>query len=360
MSVTVNIQGQPVELLETDSLAIINNKTRPVDSFILDKFFPNKVSFNNRDTVPLDELDTNQPLAPFVSPLAQGKPITAQGSFNREYVKAAYLKPSEALTPDSAYSTALLVTLQQAGVIGSTNGLLTRAEQLRIAQVGLFNRLRESIVNRKKLMAIDVLISGQTTCVGDDFPSQLVDFKRSAKLNFAPSVKWTQPTAKPVTDIRAMNDLLIDEGGEGAKVALMSSKVFSAFSKSEEFKQEFREPQGLLAPSPLNTGSLGSVGAKYRGEVDGIEFWTYDETHKLNGLPQRFIDAKGFYLIADTSGYQAQCEIKHFDAYGSALEFFDYQIIERDPSGIKMLCDSSPLIVPSNVNGAIGGNLFID
>lgn len=359
MSITVNIQGQPVSILDENQLAIVNNKTREADSWLLDTFFGRKVSFNGKDAVALDELETSQPLAPFVSPLSQGKPITAKGDFQRKYVKAAYLKPAGAVTPDSVFDTALLVKLREAGIITTTNGMLSKQEQLRIAQIGTFNILRKSIDNRKLLMATDILMTGKTVCVGDDYPSYLVDFGRDAALDFTPTVTWEKTTATPITDIETMNDLLIEKGGTAARIALMSSAVFNAFAKNAEVKERFREPLGANAPSQFAPQFNRSDAPQYRGELGGIQFWTYDVTHRLNGTVQRFIDGKGFYLISDTQGYQAQCEIKHLDAYGQALEYFDYQVIEKDPSTIKLITESSPLIVPSNPNGVAGGNAFI-
>jgi len=360
MSITVNIQGQEVQLLDESQLAIVNNKTKPVDSWLLDTFFGKKVSFNGKDAVPLDELETSSPLAPFVSPLSQGKPIVAQGDFQRKYVKAAYLKPAGSVTPDSVFDTALLVTLREAGIITTTNGMLSKQEQLRVAQIGTFNNLRQSIVNRKILMATDILTTGKTVCVGDDYPSYLIDFGRDSALDYTPTVKWNNTaTAKPITDIETMNDLLIEKGGSAAQMAIMSSAVFNAFAKTDEYKERFREPLGANAPSAFAPQLSRPDMPQYRGEVAGIQFYTYDLTHRLNGVPARYINAKGFYLVSDMQGYQAQCEIKHLDAYGQALEFFDYQVVEKDPSTIKMITESSPLIVPSNVNGVSGGNAFI-
>lgn len=359
MSITVNVQGQPLQLLDESQLAIVNNKTKPVDNWLLDTFFGRKVSFNGKDAVPLDELETSQPLAPFVSPMAQGKPIIAKGDFERKYVKAAYLKPAGIVTPDTVYDTSLLVALREAGIIGRSNGMLSKQEQLRVAQIGTFNHLRQSIVNRKTLMAADILTTGSTVCVGDDYPSYLVEFGRDPALDFTPKINWNEANAKIVTDIETMNDLLIEKGGSSASTALMSSAVFNTVSKNAEFKERFREPLASTAPSPFAPSFNRSDVPQYRGELGGIQFWTYDLSHRLNGTAQRFINAKGFYLISDTQGYQAQCEIKHLDVFGQALEFYDYQIIEKDPSAIKLITESSPLILPSNPNGVAGGNAFI-
>lgn len=358
MSITVNVQGQDFNLLDESNLAIVRNKTKPVDNWLLTTFFGQEVSFDGKDAVPLDELETSQPLAPFVSPMAQGKPIVAKGSFNREYVKAPYLKPAGIVTPGTAYDTALLVSLRDAGII-SRGTILTKQDQLRIAQIGTFNRLRDSIDNRKVLMAADILTTGKTVCVGDDHPSYLIDFKRDLALDFTPTVKWNDPAAKIITDIETMDAQLIESGGASGSVILSSSAVFNAAVKNDEFKERFREPLGSNAPSPFAPQFSTPDKPQYRGEIGGKQWWTYDLTHRLNGVVNRFIGAKSFHLVADTQGFQAQCEIKHLDAYGQALKYYDYQVVERDPSAIKMICDSSPLILPSNPNGVAGGNAFI-
>jgi len=358
MSISVNIQGQPMELMDVNGLAIINNKTKPVDNWLLNTFFGRKVSFDGKDAVPLDELETSQPLAPFVSPMAQGKPILAEGSFNREYIKAPYLKPAGVVTPGSAYDTSLLVTLRERGII-SRGPALSKQDQFRIAQIGTFNHLRSSIDNRKVLMAADILTTGKTLCVGDDHPSYMIDFRRDAALDFTPSVTWDKPEAKVITDIETMDARLIDASGTSGSVIISSSAVFNVAIKNAEVKERFREPLGSNAPSPFAPMFNTPDKPQYRGELGGKQWWTYDLTHTLNGAVQRFIGAKSFHLISDTQGYQAQCEIKHLDAYGQALEYYDYQVVEKDPSGIKMITDSSPLIVPSNPNGVAGGNAFI-
>lgn len=359
MSIEININGASVTVLDDNQLAIVNNKTRKTDNWLLQTFFPNKIAFPNKDAVPLDELDTTQALAPFVSPLVQAKPIVSQGSFEREYVKAPYLKPARSLTPDTVYDASLLSTLQDAGLIRSANGRMSEAERLRVAQISEFNRLRESIDNRKVLMGADILTTGSTVCVGDDHPAYLVDYKRAGALKFSPDNGWDTEAGKPVSDIENMIDRLITEGGSSPVIALMSSKVFANLIKNPEFKERIQRPQGANTPDIFAPRFNRTDRAMYRGDFDGIQFWTYDVAHRLNGVSKRFIDETGFYLVADTSGYQAQCMIKHMDAWGLALEYFDYTAVQKDPSIIKMISESSPLIVPSNPNGVCGGTGFV-
>lgn len=358
MPLNITISNQPLELFTPSELAIVTKVVKPINTQVLDMFFPNSAAFNNRDDVPLEQLDTTEPLAPFVSPMAQGKPLVQNGSYERNSVQAAYLKPAVTITPQNVYDLALIARIREAGII-SNNTQLTLEEKLRVAQIAGFDYLHRSIVNRKVLMGIDILTTGKTVIIGDDAPQRLVDFGRHADLKWAPSVKWGEANATPVSDIETLNGLLADHGGVSATDALMSSKVFTTLGRNAEFKERFVVPNGANAPSPFTPQFNRTEGLQYRGEIDGIRFWTFDESHKLNGTEQRYIDSTGFYLIADRSGYQAQCMIQHLEANGTALEFFDYQVVQSDPSAIKLITDSSPLLVPSNVNGVAGGTGFV-
>lgn len=118
------------------------------------------------------------------------------------------------------------------------------------------------------------------------------------------------PNATPVADIETMIGNLVDIGGQAPRMALMSSKVFNAMNKSAEFKERLQKPLGSTAPDIFAPRFTRNDIPQY-GDFDGVEFWTYDVTHKLMGMGQRFIPQTGFYLISDTSGYQAQCMLKH-------------------------------------------------
>lgn len=356
MAITVTVEGQELQLLDENQLSLVYDKTKKVDTWILDKFFPNKVAFDNQDHLPLDKLETSQPLAPFVSPVVAGKVIKEEGKFERKYLPFPYVKPAKMVTPTNSYDLALFGQLKEAGIIKSN---VAKRDKYLLAQITANNELRASITNRKTLMAMDVLTKGKTTAVSDDHEAVEIDFGRHSDLNFVPAVKWSDPKAKIATDIDTMNLLLIEHGGTGAKAIVSSSKVFATAVKNAEFKERFVEPKGSTAPNPFNLG-LSQLKAKLVGHVDNrIEWWTYDETHKLNGKVERFISEEGFYMIADNAGYQAQGEIKHMRADGVAHEFYLDLIEQKDPSGIKMVCESSPIIAPSNINGVCGGDEFL-
>jgi hypothetical protein len=360
MSVEVNIKGAPVRLVDTSQLAIFYNKTKELNDWIIQKFFPNKVGFND-DRVELGKLETSTPIAPLVAPSVQGRVMLENARYDVEFVEPAYLKPSAMITPSNVTNLALLGTLQEAGIIENINNM-TDQEKLRVAQVTKFLRNRRSIVNFNILMSRDVLLKGKVTFQSKDFPEITVDFGRSAAMEFAPTIPWNQDGATPVTDIESMLKTMSDEGGVSPSVALMSSKVFNALTSNKQFEDKFnfKTEKGVDVRNPFNATFDRGNAPKMRGELDGIEFWTWDETFKNDkGVVERYIQQGGFHLIADVSGFQCQCALQNFDVLGEPLEAYDYIVESKDPPGMKLITESSPLMVPSMVNGVIGGEDFV-
>lgn len=359
MSITVDIKGQPVKLLDTQELAIFHNKTTKVSTWILDTFFPNRRVFNGQE-VSMGDLETNTPIAPLVAPSVQGRVIIDQAKYNVKYVQPAYLKPSGYVTPQNVNDLALLGQMQAAGIVANTVNM-SGAEKLRVAQISRFQRNRESITNFNVFMAIQVLLTGKVTFASKDFPEVTVDYGRHADMAFTPTTKWGAAGAKPVSDIRTMNARLAEHGGTDGTVILTTSKVFGAMVNSDEYKDEIVKAQGANAANPLNTASVGGMQeAKYRGELDGMAVWTLDATYRdENGAVQRYIGDKAFYIVSDLGGFLCHCGLQNLDAMDQPLDVYDYIVQEKDPSGIKLISESSPLAVPSIVNGVVGGNAFL-
>ncbi len=357
MSVTFDINGAPVELLEVGQLLLLNDKQKQVDTFLLDRFFPNRLSFARKD-VPVGEIDTVTPLAPFVSPNVAARQIKTGDSGNVKFVKPAYLKPQMSITPADVFDTVLITRLRQAGVLATGTNRLTDAEALLVDQIQKSQTIINSIQNRKLMMARDCLLTGRMTFASDDFPSITVDYERDAACTFVPTVKWDANGATPVTDINAMIAIAVDKAGASPTAALMSSKVWGALSANPEFKAQFETP--LAGISVAYTPTFNDpLKPQLRGTFGGIQFWTYDGTYKFSGAAGRFIPADYFGLVADASGYVAHCAIQNLKAFGQPLEYFMDQWQENNPSSIQLVGESSPLIVPNNKNGVVGGTGFV-
>ena len=357
MSATFNISGAPIELLDIPQLLALHSMMYKFDPFILDTFFPNRAAFARKE-VPIADLKTISPLAPFVAPSVKGRPIQDQAVANAKFVKPAYLKPSQTITPASSYDTALINMLRNNGVIATGAGRISDADALLIDQIQKFSSNRESIDNRKILMAVECLITGKMTFASDDFPEYTVDYGRDAACAFTPATAWNAGGATIVEDIEAMLAISVDKGGVLPSIILTTGKVFNVMMTNAAFKERFIAPfSGISAP--ITPAFTRTNGAQYRGMIDGLQIWTYDATYQTAAGGVRYIPATYFGMISDTNGTVAQCSIQHLDVYGQPLEYYDYVVESKDPSSITLLCDSSPLVAPSNKNGVVGGTGFI-
>lgn len=352
-----NIEGTPLELLDVGELALIHSNYRPMDTWLLDQLFPNRPLFT-RDDVPLAELSAEHDLAPLVSPQQPGKPFDTTQSGEVRHVKPAYYKPKNQVSPADAFEISLLERLRTAGIISTGNQQLSIQEQMVISQIAVMKRNHDAIDNSVLMMAIDLLKNGKYILHSDDYEYNLVDYRRDASLTYTPLTKWNEAGAKPVLDIRTMLERQLAADGGEAKKAIMSGLVWAALWNNEEFKKEFITPYaGISVPVTPSFGVKES--ATLKGIFDGIEFWVYDATYRNKGQVKRFIPKDYFSLISDTNGSVAHCKIKNMLANGVAQQYFDRQWYCEDPSGIMLMTESAPLVVPSNKNGVVGGTGFI-
>ncbi len=352
-----NIEGAPLELLDVGELALIHSNYRPMNTWLLDQLFPNRLVFD-RDDVPLAEVSSEHDLAPLVSPQQPGKPFDTKQSGEVRHVKPAYYKPKNQVTPAETFEIALLERLRTAGIISTGNQKLSDQEKMLISQVAIMKRNHDAIDNSVLMMAVDLLKNGKYVLHSDDYEYNLVDYRRDASLTYAPATVWGAVGAKPVDDIKRMLERqLVADGGE-AKKAIMSGSVWAALWADVEFKKEFIAPYAGISV-PVAPGFGVSETATLKGTFDGIEFWVYDATYRHGGTVKRFIPKDFFSLISDTNGSVAQCKIKNLHANGAAQQYFDRQWYSEDPSGIMLMTESAPLVLPSNKNGVVGGTGFI-
>ena len=119
-----DIQGAPLELLDVGELALIHSNYKPVDTWLLDKFFPNRPLFERKD-VPLAEITSDHDLAPLVSPKNAGKAFDTNQAGEVRYVKPAYYKPKNQVTPADTFEIALLERFRSAEIISTCSQSLS-------------------------------------------------------------------------------------------------------------------------------------------------------------------------------------------------------------------------------------------
>lgn len=355
--------NETIDTASFEELAAIYDFSKPVSSFFRDRYFSNPIYLNGEDKVPVGDIKTYVPLAPAVLPTAQGRVIKDQVQANVDYIPAPYFKPAMVVEPLSKIDAKLQKLLQNMRVIANTaTGVPpTLQDEWEMAAAHSYFTLRQSLNARIALMCRDAMLYGKVVVQGDDNAGITVDFGRHSDLSFSPSIAWDQVGATPYQDIRNMVALAVEHGKRRPKDAVMPSRVFNALADNKEFNERFTAALPNNATRVFNGTFGGEEDAVLQGNVDGINFWTYDaEYEKADGTSEDMIPQDGFWLISETNNPLYFCMIKHRKNPAKlAMEFMPYHTFSDDPSVDKFIADSSPLPVTINKNGAVGGTGFI-
>ncbi len=358
----IKYSGLPADMLDIGDIVVINQKLNKVDPWLLDTFFSGRRAFE-RDYIVLGDLETATPLAPYVAPHVEGRPILERGTANVTTIKPAYLKPKAVITPCQVYDSRLFEALKTAGIIANAGGRVSDGDRLVLDQFAKQKRLRDSIDNRVKLMAAELLTTGKLVVRSDDQPEFTVDYGRDPSATFAPALPWTDPLSTPVQDINDMLELSYDLNMSGATHVLTTTKVWNALVKHQDFNDTFVKPFAGINVPYTQTMQANPSQAQFRGYLPGgtVAIWTYDAKYDLNGVQTSFLPVDFFGIInaPQGRGFLAHCAIQHLEAYGQPLEYFDYQWVNKDPSAIFMISESSPMVVPASANMTVGGVGFV-
>ena len=356
MSFKIDFKGEEVELIDRDMILFMRDNTEEPTDWVLDTFYPNTKNFADSDKVDFAELETTDLLAPFVTASAKARQIDAGGSFESWDVHAAYLKPLRAITPTTVQDEYIVAVMRQYGLMSDNvlNGNMSNAEKLRMCQVTNIMMNHQAIDNRKRLMALDVLFKGYTEYQSEDFAYYKADYRRSANMTIRVAADWDIKTTDVVADIDMALGRMFDEAGVQPEIMLSTSKIYNLVKNNDSFKERFTKADGSNTPdNTLIPSFMRQKKPVYRGMLDNMQWWTYDEMHTLRGTKEHYVNPKNLYLIADTQGTKCQCQIKHLDVLGAPLDYYDYTNASKNPSALEQITESAPLLAPSMSNGVL-------
>ena len=345
---TFNIEGAEIETASFEELGAVYDLSKPVDTFLRDRYFSDEEYLNNEDHVPVGDIKTYIPLAPAVVPTAQGRVIKDKVVLNVRQIPAPYFKPACVVEPSSKIKAKMLKLLQSMRVIATNAAGVppTMQDEWEMAAAVSYWTIRESLAARIAIMCRDALLYGKVVVEGDDNAGVTVDYGRHSDLTFSPLVAWDQTGATPYEDIRGMVKDLVKHGKRRPVDALMSSRVFDAMADNETFNDKFTASKDSTATRVFDGSFGGETKATLRGTLDGTS--------------ELMIPEDGFWLISERSNKLYFCMIKHRKNPAKlAMELMPYHVFSDDPSVDKFIADSSPLPVPINKNGACGGTGFI-
>jgi hypothetical protein len=249
-------------------------------SFMLDTFFKGWVPPTGAAEISFDVEDDALGIAPFVSPLVQGKILPMPG-YQVKTFKPAYIKPK---TPINPLAPLVRAIGEQLG-----GGAMSPAQREQIIVAKTLDDHVGRIARRLELMAIDALVDGINTITGEGYDAVAVNYGRDAGHSKAltSTARWGESGVSPVSDLDDWLALVAAATGVQPDAVVMEAKAWKLYAADPALKDR-RDTQFLMLPGTetriapgLSTGNTPGT-AKLVASLDGgaLKIYVYQQQYK--------------------------------------------------------------------------------
>ncbi|MGK6875477.1 major capsid protein [Morganella morganii] len=341
-------------MFDTNVLIQVVPNLMTSQNWLLDKFFPN-ITESDTEEVSIDVDVGLRRLAPFVSPLVEGKLVESR-KFQTNSFKPAYIKDKRA--PDLRKPIRRQIGERIGGQYSAAEREMLNLQFELADQIDMINR-------RLEWMAASALQNGTVTVTGEGYETQVVDFGRSSDLTITLSGadKWPvtveagKTNTKPTDDIEDWAQRMLKGSGAVANDIVFTTKSWKAFRLDTSVK-DGAIVFPALSPfgNQINPGTQVQKGAVYKGRWGNYDLWVYNDWF-IDPL-----DGKEKPMIADGSVIMSGADLMGTRAFGAIIDpAFNYgpmayapkSWLQHDPAQRFIMVQSAPLVIPSRVNASL-------
>ena len=355
----------PFNFFETYTLLMAVERLTPANSFLRDRYFPTNVASDvfATDDVLVEYKDGSKKLAPFVAPRKGGVTILRNG-YHMERYTPPFVAPKRALSYDD---------LSKRGFGEALYTQLTPAQRQQTLILKDADELGEFITRREELMAAETMLTNGCIMkhIADDATEQdemEIRFYTgdSNPAVYTPAVKWSDPTAHIMDDLKVMIRMLTSKGLRATDL-VCSPDVADAIIKNEEIQKFLdlkRYELGSVEPETLAPGAAIMAKLNVGGRI--ISVISYDETYTDDaGDDQQYIPSGKCILTAPACGrtlYGAVTQVEQADG-----EFHTYAgkrvpkyLSNAEGNTRSLTISSRPLLIPNHKNPFITADVLAD
>lgn len=341
-----------LDIYTTVELLPVVETIKPQTYFWRDSFFGRTVNFTTPQ-IAFEQLPTEQRMAPFVIPTAQGRIMSAKGRTSKTFAPA-YVKPKHEVDPN-------MNAILQRSAGEAIGGSLTPGQRWDAAVANNMQLELDMIDRREEWMSAQVMMFGSVLVQGEDYPPTLVDYGRDASLTtvLTGTARWGQSAADPMGNIRAKRTAAFALSSRPTGALVMGLDAFDLFYADAKTAALLTASQNYRLPGnniELSSFSDGSTPLEYRGFIQGangqgrLEIWTYSQTYEdYDGTVQPIMNSLDVVGVPSAGeavdGFFCYGAIKDARAGLQALSRFPKMWQVEDPSVVYTMTQSSPLPV---------------
>lgn len=353
--------ANPYDIWDTRKFLGVFEDVKPTYSYWRNQFYTTQHTSAN-EWIDFEKLSAHlRVMAPFVRPLATGKPVY-QNSASGFRFRPAYIKTKDVIDPLAPLTKR--PGLERSMLNDSTITPMQRRELIRLAMV---TQQIAAIERRWEWMAAKGIIDAGYVVEGEEYPAVELDFLRDPNLTVVKTSGsyWGDTGVSIVDDIQEWIDTMFEVqfGGFPNRLTI-GSKVWSVMRKDEEFLKHLDTTvkggnityeRGLIgADRVVKVGEM-SVGG---GSGATIEIYLYRDTFVNDqGVEELYLQPNELVFTSSPDRINGiQCFGAIIDPYANyqSLPIFARNYMTHDDPVLEwMLQQSAPLMVPINPNATM-------
>jgi hypothetical protein len=344
-------------IFDTNTLIQVVPNLKTAQTFILDTFFP-VVTNSDSEFVSIDIDVGKRRLAPFVSPLVEGK-IVEQRRIQTNTFKPPYIKDKRA--PDLRRPVRRMIGERIGGDMNPVERMMQNLQFEMEDQLDMIQR-------RMEWMACQSLINGTLTMKGDGFPSVTIDFGRASALTITltGTAMWDSgnAAATPALNIDAWQNLVLKNSGAVVTDIVFTPTPFYYFTQDKTVLNAIVTDTSKFAYPNKNQVQMAAEakhGAILKGVWGNFRLWVYNDWYVDTGneggtvnTEYRMIpDGTILLLTPQLMGIRAFATILDPDFSYAAMSYAPKVWTQPDPAQRLLMMQSSPLTIPARVNACL-------
>lgn len=334
-----------IDIFDTRTmLEAVEQMHRPT-RWLRDMFFP-AATPSDTDTLDVDIIKGGRKLAPFCSPLAEGRVIPGTG-FTVNTIKPGYIKPKRPTT------AADLLTRLPGQTIYSGGQTIEQRAQIKLGQD--LADLMDTIDRREEWMAASALDLGTITMTikgetGDK--SVVVDFGMDSthKVTLTGTDLWADAGSDPLAKLASIAQIIRKDSGISPNVLVLGSDAAAAFINNAKVQKllDLRAVDvGEVKPMELPQGVTYVGRIRYPGLF--VDVYAYDEWYEAEstGTLTPMVPAKKAWLGSTRSANRTQYaviqDIEAIEGGQAAVSRFPKSWVTKDPAVRWLMVQAAPL-----------------
>lgn len=340
-----------MDLFTTNSLIDLVQELPPAKAPLYDRYFRLVVQETSEE-IHFDKVNHRRRIAPFVSPLIEGKIISANAR-KVETFTPAYIKDKRPIDQNAPFKRAAGETWKQP---------MTPEQRLQAYLLDQMQDQEEMIARRLEVMASEILRSGQVTISGEGYPTVVLNFGRAAGNLITPlttTARWNDSAPKPPKNLRDWSLIGLQSGGYGLVDVIMGTDAFSSFADNAEVRDKLKAVRDTATNT--NMGFQQSEGLVQQGVYENFNIFSYAGWYvdPVSDTETAIWPADQVVLVAPPEPGSGKGGVEGVRAFGAirdgkagfrAMPFFPKIWEENDPAVQYLMMQSAPLLFPLRPN----------